>query len=164
MFGRSKLLMNTRACSNCTRLCGHGLPVYNMTTGQFAKALHSLKGFPGMVGMMGGEPTIHPEFAEFEWRYMNEASSRMAALLTGESVAVPKIADGDPTVTEDSRFLRAGTLVVRGRGLMLACALVRDANEVRAGLECGIKIDDFNGYAAGDVIECYRVEEIKRSL
>jgi translation initiation factor IF-2 len=39
-----------------------------------------------------------------------------------------------------------------------------DANEVRAGLECGIKLDDFNGYAPGDVIECFEVQKVRASL
>jgi len=39
-----------------------------------------------------------------------------------------------------------------------------DANEVRAGLECGIKLDDFNGYAQGDVIEVYEVQKVRASL
>ena len=39
-----------------------------------------------------------------------------------------------------------------------------DANEVRAGLECGIKLDDFNGYQAGDVVECYEVQKVRASL
>jgi translation initiation factor IF-2 len=39
-----------------------------------------------------------------------------------------------------------------------------DANEVRAGLECGIKLDDFNGYQPGDLIECYEVQKVRASL
>ena len=39
-----------------------------------------------------------------------------------------------------------------------------DANEVRAGLECGIKLDDFNGYEVGDLIECYEVQKVRASL
>jgi len=39
-----------------------------------------------------------------------------------------------------------------------------DANEVRAGLECGIKLDDFNGYEVGDVIECYEITKVRASL
>jgi translation initiation factor IF-2 len=39
-----------------------------------------------------------------------------------------------------------------------------DANEVRAGLECGIKLDDFNGYQVGDVIECYETQKVRASL
>ncbi|QYM80370.1 translation initiation factor IF-2 [Horticoccus luteus] len=39
-----------------------------------------------------------------------------------------------------------------------------DANEVRAGLECGIKLDDFNGYQIGDVIESYEIQKVRASL
>jgi translation initiation factor IF-2 len=39
-----------------------------------------------------------------------------------------------------------------------------DANEVRAGLECGVKLDDFNGYQVGDVIECYDTQKVRASL
>jgi translation initiation factor IF-2 len=39
-----------------------------------------------------------------------------------------------------------------------------DANEVRAGLECGIKLDDFNSYQPGDMIECYEVQKVRASL
>ena len=39
-----------------------------------------------------------------------------------------------------------------------------DANEVRAGLECGIKLDDFNGYQVGDLIECFEVQKVRASL
>jgi translation initiation factor IF-2 len=39
-----------------------------------------------------------------------------------------------------------------------------DANEVRAGLECGIKLDDFNAYQAGDVIECFEVQKVRAAL
>jgi len=39
-----------------------------------------------------------------------------------------------------------------------------DANEVRAGLECGIKLDDYNGYKVGDVIECFEVQKVRASL
>ena len=39
-----------------------------------------------------------------------------------------------------------------------------DANEVRAGLECGIKLDDFNAYQPGDVIECFEVQKVRASL
>jgi translation initiation factor IF-2 len=39
-----------------------------------------------------------------------------------------------------------------------------DANEVRAGLECGIKLDEFNGYQPGDVIEVFEVQKVRASL
>ncbi len=39
-----------------------------------------------------------------------------------------------------------------------------DANEIRAGLECGIKLDDFNGYEEGDIIEVFEIEKVRASL
>ncbi len=39
-----------------------------------------------------------------------------------------------------------------------------DANEVRAGLECGIRLDGYDGYQPGDRIECYEVQKVRASL
>jgi translation initiation factor IF-2 len=39
-----------------------------------------------------------------------------------------------------------------------------DVREVRDGYECGIGIEGFNDVKVGDVIECYRVEEVARTL
>ncbi len=39
-----------------------------------------------------------------------------------------------------------------------------DAREVRDGLECGIKVANFNDIKEGDILECYRVEEVARTL
>ena len=39
-----------------------------------------------------------------------------------------------------------------------------DVREVREGFECGIGIEHFNDLKVGDVIECYRTEEIARTL
>ena len=39
-----------------------------------------------------------------------------------------------------------------------------DVKEVRESYECGISIENFNDVKVGDVIECYRVEQVARSL
>jgi translation initiation factor IF-2 len=39
-----------------------------------------------------------------------------------------------------------------------------DVKEVREGFECGIGIENFNDIKVGDVIECYRTEEVARTL
>jgi translation initiation factor IF-2 len=39
-----------------------------------------------------------------------------------------------------------------------------DVREVREGFECGIGIENFNDIKVGDVIECYRMEEVARTL
>jgi hypothetical protein len=52
------------SCSNCTRFCGHTIPFF-LTFDQFRNAIDSLLEFPGIVGFMGGEPLLHPEFEKF---------------------------------------------------------------------------------------------------
>ncbi|HUQ47489.1 MAG TPA: translation initiation factor IF-2 [Gemmatimonadaceae bacterium] len=39
-----------------------------------------------------------------------------------------------------------------------------DVKEVREGFECGIGIENFNDIKVGDVIECYRKEQVARTL
>ncbi|CAG0979268.1 partial Translation initiation factor IF-2, partial [Gammaproteobacteria bacterium] len=39
-----------------------------------------------------------------------------------------------------------------------------DVKEVKEGYECGIGIENFNDIKVGDVIECYRKEEVARTL
>lgn len=55
------------SCSNCTRFCGHYTKdrIYFMDKNYFIDALISLKDFNGIVGIIGGEPTLHPLFLEF---------------------------------------------------------------------------------------------------
>jgi hypothetical protein len=55
----------TKRCANCTRFCGHHAKPFFMDFETFKTALASMEGFPGVVGIMGGEPTIHPEFEAF---------------------------------------------------------------------------------------------------
>lgn len=52
-------------CANCTRFCGHHKTPYFMDFETFKKAVDSMKGFCGVVGIMGGEPTLHPDFEIF---------------------------------------------------------------------------------------------------
>jgi translation initiation factor IF-2 len=60
--------------------------------------------------------------------------------------------------------LRRGREIVHEGKIATLKRFKDDANEVRAGLECGIKLDDFNGYQAGDVIECYEVQKVRAAL
>ena len=39
-----------------------------------------------------------------------------------------------------------------------------DAREVREGMECGIRLEGFNDVKEGDLLEAYRIDEIKRTL
>jgi len=39
-----------------------------------------------------------------------------------------------------------------------------DVREVREGFECGIKLAGFDDVKEGDILEAYRIEEVKRTL
>jgi translation initiation factor IF-2 len=39
-----------------------------------------------------------------------------------------------------------------------------EVNEVRAGMECGIRIEGFTEFQIGDNIECYMMEKIAQKL
>ena len=39
-----------------------------------------------------------------------------------------------------------------------------EVNEVRAGMECGIRIEGFSEIAVGDIIECYNIEKVAQKL
>jgi translation initiation factor IF-2 len=86
-------------------------------------------------------------------------------------------------VFELSKGIVAGCLVTNGRIARAARARVLrkrqpvydggistlrrfqdDVKEVRSGLECGIKLGDFDEYQVGDVIECYQLEAIAQKL
>jgi translation initiation factor IF-2 len=39
-----------------------------------------------------------------------------------------------------------------------------DAKEIREGFECGIGLNDFSKFKEGDIIICYQMKSIKRTL
>ena len=39
-----------------------------------------------------------------------------------------------------------------------------DVKEVRNGMECGIKLGNFDEYEEGDIIECYVLEKFPQQL
>jgi translation initiation factor IF-2 len=74
------------------------------------------------------------------------------------------------TVTSGRIVRNARARVVRKRQPIYDGAVVTlkrfqdDASEVRAGLECGIRLGDFNDYLADDTIECYQLEKFAQTL
>jgi len=50
-------------------------------------------------------------------------------------------------------------------GIMQSLRRFQDeVNEVRAGMECGIRIEGFGEFQVGDVIECYAIEKVAAKL
>lgn len=52
-------------CSNCTRFCGNHKRPFFMDHETFCRAIDSMEGYEGLTSIIGGEPTLHPEFERF---------------------------------------------------------------------------------------------------
>ncbi len=61
------------------------------------------------------------------------------------------------------RVRRRGNLIYEGVSLTLK-RFQDEVNEVRAGMECGVRLDGFDEIQEGDVIECYSVEKVAQKL
>ncbi len=83
-------------------------------------------------------------------------------LSKGGSVAGCSITSGR-IVRGKVRIMRRKNLVYEGATQSLR-RFQDEVNEVRAGMECGIRIDGFNEFQVGDVIEAYTVEKIAQKL
>jgi translation initiation factor IF-2 len=70
----------------------------------------------------------------------------------------------------DGKLVRGRTRVYRKdnliyEGLIQSLRRFQDeAPEVRNGMECGIRIDGFQGYQEGDIIETYTLEKVAQQL
>ena len=73
------------------------------------------------------------------------------------------VSDGKMLRTAEARVLRDGQVVFDGKMSTLR-RFQDEVEEVKAGLECGIRLADYNDYEEGDVIECYTLEKIKQTL
>ena len=62
-----------------------------------------------------------------------------------------------------ARLLRDNAVVWEGK-LDALKRFKDDVKEVSAGMECGMAFENYQDMRQGDVIECYRVETIQRSL
>jgi translation initiation factor IF-2 len=73
-------------------------------------------------------------------------------------------------VISNGRIVRGKVRVVRRKNVIYEGATQSlrrfqdEVNEVRAGMECGIRIDGFNDFQVGDVIESYTVEKVAPKL
>ena len=78
-------------------------------------------------------------------------------------VAGVKVIEGEIKNNAELRLLRDGAVVYTGK----VNSLFREKNEakeVKAGLECGVSIKDFNDIKKGDVIEFFKTITIEREI
>ena len=76
-------------------------------------------------------------------------------------IAGSYVTEGKVVRNEQIRLLRDGIIIHEGKIASLK-RIKDDAKEVREGFECGIGIENFNDIKIGDVIECFKMEEIER--
>jgi translation initiation factor IF-2 len=107
-----------------------------------------------MVGM------LDPEIRE---SIVGHAEVRQVFELTKGTVAGCFVTDGRIARTGRARVLRRRQPIYDG-GIATLRRFQDDAKEVRAGVECGIKLGDFTEYEVGDIIECYNLEKVAQQL
>ncbi|MDQ7014566.1 MAG: translation initiation factor IF-2 [Planctomycetota bacterium] len=72
----------------------------------------------------------------------------------------------DGTIERDAliRVTRGDIVIENDRKLAQLKRIKDDAKEVRSGMECGMKIDGYDDIKEGDILECYKTIEVKRTL
>jgi len=103
---------------------------------------------------------LDPEHRE---TVIGHAEVKQVFKLSRGIVAGCLVTDGRIARTARARVLRKRQPVYDG-GLSTLRRFQDDVKEVRVGLECGIKLGDFNEYQVGDIIECYQLEQVAQKL
>lgn len=103
---------------------------------------------------------LEPELRE---TVIGHAEVRQVFDLSRGKVAGSYVSDGRISRSARARVLRKKQPIYDG-GIGTLRRFQDDVKEVRAGLECGIKLGDFSEYLAEDIIECYTLEKVPQQL
>jgi translation initiation factor IF-2 len=103
---------------------------------------------------------LEPELREIK---LGAAEVRQIFPVSKGFVAGCLVTEGKVNRNAAARVRRGKEVVFEGRVSTLR-RFKDDANEVRAGLECGIRLDGFDGYQEADVIECLEIQKVRASL
>ncbi len=103
---------------------------------------------------------LEPELRE---TIIGHAEVRQVFDLTRGRVAGCYVNDGRISRSARARVLRKKQPIYDG-GIGTLRRFQDDVKEVRAGLECGIKLGDFSEYQPDDIIECYTLEKVPQQL
>jgi len=79
------------------------------------------------------------------------------------NIAGCRVTDGNVERGASVRLIRDNVVIHEGKLSQLK-RFKDDVREVGAGMECGMAFESYQDMRQGDVIECYRVEQIQRSL
>ncbi|MDO4222091.1 MAG: translation initiation factor IF-2 [Akkermansia sp.] len=103
---------------------------------------------------------LEPETRE---TVLGHAEIKQVFKLNKGKAAGSYVSDGKMLRTAEARVLRDGQVVFDGKMSTLR-RFQDEVEEVKSGLECGIRLAEYNDYEEGDVIECYTLEKIKQTL
>jgi translation initiation factor IF-2 len=103
---------------------------------------------------------LEPELRE---TVIGHAEVRQVFDLSRGKVAGCYVNDGRISRSARARVLRKKQPIYDG-GISTLRRFQDDVKEVRAGLECGIKLGDFSEYLPDDIIECYTLEKVPQQL
>jgi len=78
-------------------------------------------------------------------------------------VAGCQVQSGRITKSGRARVIRKKQPIYDG-GVVTLKRFQEDVPEVRQGLECGIRLGNFDEYEEGDIIECYQLEKVAQTL
>jgi len=81
----------------------------------------------------------------------------------GRSVAGCMIMEGNIIRNKGARLVRGGKIIAEGKIDTLR-RFKDDVTDVKAGFECGMRLDSFDKYEEGDIIETFEIEKIRPSL
>jgi len=103
---------------------------------------------------------LEPDLKEVK---IGAAEVRATFPLAKGFVAGCLVTEGKVTRNAQARLRRGNKIIAEGKVETLK-RFKDDANEVRAGFECGIKLGDYNAYDIGDAIECFEIQKVRASL
>ncbi len=99
---------------------------------------------------------------QYEEEALGRAEVRQVFKVTGVGlVAGSYVLDGKVVRNAQARVMRGGEQIVEAKIESLK-RFKDDAREVGVGYECGIGLQGFTDYKEGDIIECFRLNEIER--
>lgn len=99
---------------------------------------------------------LDPDFKEVK---QGAAEVRQVFSLTKGVVAGCMVTEGRILRDCQARLIRKGKVIHEGKVVTLK-RFKDDANEVKAGYECGIRLDGFNDYQPKDIVECFQLEKV----
>jgi translation initiation factor IF-2 len=85
------------------------------------------------------------------------------AVSKGPAVAGCMVTKGRVTRGSRVRVLRSKAVQYEGRIASLK-HFQNDMKEIKTGMECGLRLENYQDFLVGDILECYTVEKVMPKL